>query len=207
MSKSKREHIAGITNLPIFAPNMRIGLFGGSFNPPHIGHRMVSRQVMKRLQLDAIWWLVTPGNPLKNHANLLPLKERVEQARKLITLPNVHVSGFEAAYGFTYTYQSLKFLTQRLKGCKLVWIMGADNLSQFHQWEKHEEIAKLMPMVIYARPGSNQHSLNSRTATRLAKYRIDEYDAKLLPSMKAPAWVYLRGIMSGLSSSKIRTAK
>ncbi len=199
-----QEHIARITNLPASASGMRIGLFGGSFNPPHAGHRLVSRQVMKRLNLDAIWWLVSPGNPLKNHAELAPLKERVEQARSLITLPNVYATGFEAAHGFTYSFDSLLFLKKTLKDRKFIWIMGSDNLKNFHKWERWRSIADLMPMAIYARPNSAINATFSKAAINLAKYRINEDDAALLPFMPAPAWVYLHGIMSQESSSAIR---
>ncbi len=196
--------IAGITDLPISAPNMRIGLFGGSFNPPHEGHKLVSAQVMKRLNLDAIWWLVSPGNPLKNHDDLMPLEQRVKAARDLITLPNVYATGFEAAHGFTYTYDSLFYLKKTLSRRKLVWIMGSDNLKNFHKWERWREIASLMPMAIYARPNSTNKAISSLAAINLAKYRLAQEDASLLPSRKAPSWVYLRGIMSKASSSAIR---
>lgn len=197
-------HIPGITDLPTSAPGMRIGLFGGSFNPPHLGHRLVSRQVMKRLGLDAVWWLVSPGNPLKDNGNLAPLEDRVRTARSLIELPNVHVTGFEAAHGFRYSYDTINYLKKTLTDRKLVWIMGADNLADFHRWERWVEIASLLPMAIYVRPGSSRRAPFSKAALRFAKYRLDESDAQLLPNMKAPAWVYLNGLMSGLSSTAIR---
>jgi nicotinate-nucleotide adenylyltransferase len=200
------QHIPGITDLPPSAPGMRIGLFGGSFNPPHEGHSLVSRQVMKRLGLDAVWWLVSPGNPLKDQTNLAPLADRVLAARKMIDGPNVHVTGFEALHGFRYTYDTLKYLRRMLPGRRLVWIMGADNLAGFHHWERWREIAGLVPMAVYVRPGSSRRAPHSPAATALARYRIDETDARLLPGMDAPAWVYLHGLMSGLSSSAIRAS-
>lgn len=199
--------IPGITELPTSAQGMRIGLFGGSFNPPHEGHRLVSRQVMKRLNLDAIWWIVSPGNPLKDHSDLAPLKDRVLAARQMIELPNVHVTGFEAAHGFRYSYDSLRYLKATLPGRKLIWMMGADNLAGFHRWEHWVEIAHLMPMAVYVRPGSSRRAPFSKAAIRFAKYRLDESDAALLPDLEAPAWVYLQGIMSGLSSTAIRAEK
>ena len=185
---------------------MRIGLFGGSFNPPHQGHRLVSRQVMKRLHLDQVWWLVSPGNPLKDTSNLLPLDQRIAAARQMCTLPGVHVTGFEAAYGFRYTFDTLSHLKTRLPGRKLVWMMGADNLAHFHLWEHWREIAEMMPLAVYVRPGNTRKAVHSPAATALARYRIDETDAYLLPDMPAPAWVYLNGMVSGLSSSAIRAA-
>lgn len=199
--------IPGVTELPISASGMRIGLFGGSFNPPHMGHRLVSRQVLKRLNLDAIWWIVSPGNPLKDHSDLAPLSDRVAAARNLVELPNVHITGFEAAHGFRYSYDSLSYLKQTLPDRKLVWIMGADNLASFHHWEHWVHVAHLMPMAIYVRPGSSRRAPFSKAATRFARYRVDESDATLLPDLGAPAWVYLHGIMSGLSSTAIRQEK
>jgi nicotinate-nucleotide adenylyltransferase len=185
---------------------MRIGLFGGSFNPPHEGHKLVSQQVLKRLNLDAVWWLVSPGNPLKNNKNLPSVEHRVRAARALIERPEIKVTGFEAAHGFRYTYNSLRYLKSRLPARKLVWIMGADNLATFHHWEHWQEIASLMPMAIYMRPGSARGATAARAASVLSKYRLAESDATLLPNCAAPAWVFLHGIMSGLSSSAIRAS-
>lgn len=186
---------------------MRIGVFGGSFNPPHEGHKLVSQQVLKRLQLDAVWWVISPGNPLKDNKNLAPLEDRVRAARDLIELPKVHATGFEAAHGFRYSYDSLRYLKSRLPDRKFVWIMGADNLASFHHWEHWRAIAGLMPMAIYVRPGSSRKAPASPAALTLNQFRIDESDAALLPGRAAPSWVFLHGIMSGLSSSAIRATR
>lgn len=192
------------TALPPSASGMRIGLFGGSFNPPHEGHRLVSQQVLKRLQLDAVWWLVTPGNPLKDNRQLAPLAERIAAARELIELPRVYATGFESEHGFRYTYDTLKFLTETLPDRRFVWIMGADSLRSFHLWERWREIADLMPMAIYVRPGSSRRAPFSPAAQALARYRVDETDAEILPDQQAPAWIYLNGLMSALSSTALR---
>ncbi len=184
---------------------MRIGLFGGSFNPPHQGHRLVSRQALKRLGLDAIWWLVTPGNPLKNQSQLKPLSERIDAARTLVDHPGVRITGFEAEHGFRYTFDTLAFLKSSLPDRKFVWIMGADNLVGFHNWERWQDIARMMPMAIYVRPGDARQAPFSRAATTLSKYRVDESDAHQLANLQAPAWVYLHGIMSELSSTQLRS--
>lgn len=195
-----------LTGLPASAPGMRIGLFGGSFNPPHQGHCLVAREALKRLELDALWWLVSPGNPLKNNSDLAPLAERIAAARALDPGRHIHITGFEAAYGFRYSFDTLRHLKARLPGRKLVWVMGADNLAGFHRWEHWRKIAEMVPIAVYVRPGSTRRAVHSPAATALARYRIDESDAALLADMKAPAWVYLNGIMSGLSSSAIRAA-
>lgn len=195
---------SSITALPLASPGMRIGLFGGSFNPPHEGHRLVALQALKRLGLDAVWFLVSPGNPLKDHADLAPLAERVEATRALMRHPRLRVTGFEAAHGFTYTYETLSYLRRAFPEARFVWIMGADNLAQFHRWERWREIARLMPMAIYVRPGSNHLAPVSQAAISLARYRVDEGDAQLLADLKPPAWIYLHGLMSPLSSSLLR---
>lgn len=141
-----------VTALPPAYRGMRIGLFGGSFNPPHEGHRLVALQALKRLRLDAVWLLVSPGNPLKDHDELAPLADRVAAARRLMAHPRLRVTGFEAAHGFSYTYETLRFLLAARPGVRFVWIMGADNLTQFHHWERWPAIARMMPMAIYVRP-------------------------------------------------------
>ncbi len=196
--------IAGITTLPSSASNMRIGLFGGSFNPPHPGHQLVARQALKRLNLDAVWWLVTPGNPLKDHSELAPLEKRVKASRALITHPAVKATGFEAERGFTYTYETLKHLVTTLPDRNFVWIMGADSFENFHLWERWADIASLVPLAIYVRPGAALTALSSRAAHALKAYRLDEHDAKNLAHSSAPAWVYLTGLMSPLSSTALR---
>lgn len=201
------QKISGITELPHSARGMRIGLFGGSFNPIHEGHRLVAEQCLQRLDLDAVWFLVSPGNPLKNHDELAPLKDRVEDARRKLTHPRIRVTGFEAAHGFRYTYDTLKFLTTTLPDRHFVWIMGADNMVSFHRWDRWREIANMLPIAVYVRPGSSRRAPVSRAAATFARYRLDESDAPLLATRQPPAWVYLHGIMSGLSSSVIRAQR
>jgi nicotinate-nucleotide adenylyltransferase len=196
--------IPRITELPPSGAGMRIGLFGGSFNPAHEGHRLVAEQTLQRLQLDALWVLVTPGNPLKDQSELSPLAERVKATRQVLDHPRIRVTGFEAAHGFTYSWQTVMFLKKTLKDRHFVWIMGADNLVNFHHWERWREIAAMLPIAVYVRPGSSRRATASLAATALAKYRVDEADAGRLAMLKPPAWVYLHGLTSALSSSAIR---
>jgi nicotinate-nucleotide adenylyltransferase len=200
----RRLNISGVTDLPHAGRGMRVGLFGGSFNPPHAGHRLVALEVLKRLELDAVWLLVSPGNPLKDHSELAPLAERVAAARALMAHPRIRATGFEAARGFRYSYETLRFLRRSHPGTHFVWIMGADNLRWFHRWERWREIAALVPMAVYVRPGSSRLAPISRAAQALSRFRIDEADASRLADMRPPAWVYLHGLMSGLSSTLIR---
>ena len=186
---------------------MRIGLFGGSFNPIHEGHRLVVEETLRRLELDALWVLVTPGNPLKNHGDLAPLSDRVLAARRLLDNPKVRVTGFEAAHGFTYSWQTVLFLTKTMPDRRFVWIMGADNLVDFNRWERWQEIAAMVPMAVYVRPGSSRRAPVSMAASYLARWRIDEDDAPRLAALPPPAWVYLHGRQSPLSSSAIRAGR
>ena len=199
--------IPGITELPPSGSHMRIGLFGGSFNPIHEGHRLVVEETLRRLELDALWVLVTPGNPLKNHGDLAPLSDRVLAARRLLDNPKVRVTGFEAAHGFTYSWQTVLFLTKTMPDRRFVWIMGADNLVDFNRWERWQEIAAMVPMAVYVRPGSSRRAPVSMAASYLARWRIDEDDAPRLAALPPPAWVYLHGRQSPLSSSAIRAGR
>lgn len=183
---------------------MRIGLFGGTFNPPHGGHRLASVTALKRLKLDAVWWLVTPGNPLKENSALPPLQARIEAARKVANHPRIVVTGLEAAIGTRYTFDTIEFLTKRCPGVRFVWIMGADNLTSFHRWQRWREIARLVPIAVIDRPRSTLKGAHSRTAAFLAPYRLDEADGGLLARRGAPGFVFLHGPRSDLSSTDLR---
>jgi nicotinate-nucleotide adenylyltransferase len=200
-------HIPGITNLPPSAPGMRIGLFGGSFNPMHQGHLLVMEETLRRLELDALWVLVSPGNPLKDNSHLPSLEDRVLAARALIANPRVRVTGFEAAKGFAYSWQTVNFLTSTLPDRRFVWIMGADSLADFHRWQRWRDIAARLPIAVYVRPGSSHRALASRAATTLDYAQIDETDAAILAQCRTPAWIYLQGRQSGLSSTAIRASR
>ena len=193
--------------LPPHAPGMRIGLFGGSFNPAHEGHRLVALQCLHRLRLDSLWLLVSPGNPLKDHAELAPLEARLAAARALMDHRRIEVTGFEAAHGFRYTWDTLSYLARAAEGTRFVWIMGADSLKDFHHWERWRDIADLVPIAVYARPGSNFRATRSRAATTLEDFRIPQEEAETLADRDPPAWVYLTGLMSDQSSTAIRAAQ
>lgn len=197
-------HSIDAARLPPAAPGMRIGLYGGSFNPAHAGHRHVSRMALKRLRLDRVWWLVTPGNPLKDRSELAPLADRLETARRVAEDPRIAVTGFEAAIGARYTIETLRWLRLRRPALRFVWIMGADSLASFHRWERFREIAELMPIAVIDRPGHTLAALSAPGARALARWRIDETDAALLADRPPPAWVFLHGPRSSLSSTALR---
>jgi nicotinate-nucleotide adenylyltransferase len=183
---------------------MRIGLLGGSFNPPHEGHALITRLVERRLKLDRVWWLVTPGNPLKSLTGLGALDARMEAARRLDVGPKVVVSDIEAQIGSRFTYDTLLWLRRRAPRVHFVWIMGADNLRQLHLWRHWRAIADLVPIVIVDRPGSTLKAISSPAGAALARFRIAERDASRFAAMKPPVLLFLHGPRSGLSSTAIR---
>jgi len=183
---------------------MSVGLFGGSFNPPHQGHELVAEIALRRLDLDQLWWMVTPGNPLKNHDDLASLEERVALSRAIAPGPKVKVTAFEAANNLRFTAETLRFVKARNPGIRFVWIMGADNLRNFHNWQDWRGIAETFPIAVIDRPGSTLAYLSSKMAKTYAHARIDEEDAAVLPMLKAPAWTFIHGPRSSLSSSAIR---
>jgi nicotinate-nucleotide adenylyltransferase len=198
--KTLRAH----SGLPIHAPGMRIGLFGGSFNPPHAAHRAVSLHALKRLQLDRVWWLVTPGNPLKDVNDLPPLEQRLAAARTLAAHPRIDVSDVEAVIGTQYTYDTIRHLLKECSGVRFVWIMGADNLKSFHRWKNWRGIASLVPIAIVDRGGPARTAASGPAWQALARARIPERQAPTLADRKPPAWVFLHGMKSALSSTALR---
>ncbi len=195
---------AGPARLPPAAPGLRIGLYGGSFNPAHLGHRHVSLVAMKRLALDRVWWMITPGNPLKDRSQLAPLDERVGTARAVSNHPRIVVTDFESRIGARFTCQSLAYLRARRPTARFVWIMGADSLAAFHRWRDFRAIAAAMPIAVIDRPGFTLDAPNARGARVLGRWRIDESDAGLLADLEPPAWVFLHGPRSTLSSTALR---
>ena len=190
--------------VPFYSNGMRIGLLGGSFNPPHEAHRAISLFAIKRLKLDRVWWLVTPGNPLKSNGALNHLDARMDAARKLADDPRIDISCLEAVIGVRYTVDTISYLRRRASGLRFVWIMGADNLAQFHRWQNWRRIAAEVPIAVIDRPPQSFRALAAPAAQALARYRLPENQAARLPNQHAPAWVFLTGMKSSLSSTGLR---
>ncbi len=193
-----------LDRLPPHAPGLRIGLFGGSFNPPHDAHRAVSLYAMKRLGLDRVWWLVTPGNPLKDTSDLPPLAERMAAARRLAHHPRIDVTGIEAAIGTSYSYETIVWLKQRCPGVRFVWIMGADNLKSFHRWRNWRGIFTTLPIAVVDRPDGALAATATRAFQAFSGDRLAENHARRLAVSPPPAWIYLHGLKSPLSSTALR---
>jgi nicotinate-nucleotide adenylyltransferase len=190
--------------IPFHTSGMRVGLLGGSFNPPHAAHRAISLFALKRLQLDRVWWLLTPGNPLKSHDGLHALAERAEAARRIADDPRIDISCLEAVIGTRYTVDTIIHLRRRVSGVRFVWIMGADNLAQFHRWKDWRRIASDVPIAVIDRPPQSFRALAAPAAQALARYRLPENQATRLADQQAPAWVFLTGMKSSLSSTGLR---
>lgn len=193
--------------MPHVEKGMQVGLFGGSFNPPHAGHALVAEIALKRLALDQLWWIVTPGNPLKSGDELASLAERLRLSEQIARNPRIKVTAFEAAHNVRYTADTLALVHARNPGVDFVWVMGADSLRDFHRWQRWRQIATTFPIAVIDRPGSTLSFLSSVVAKTFDYARIDEADAPRLARMKAPAWTFIHGPRSLLSSSAIRAAR
>ena len=186
---------------------MRIGLFGGSFDPPHAGHVLASLIALRRLGLDRVWWLVTPGNPLKKTNGLPPLAQRMASARALAKDPRIVITEIEAAIGARYTHQTVAYLLRRCPGVRFVWIMGADNLAGFHRWRRWRTIAQSVAIAVVDRPDSTLRAAHSPAGEWLERFRVSEGQAGALPRLAPPAYLFLHGPRSALSSTQIREAR
>lgn len=201
--KITRRHLI----MPPTAPGMVVGLFGGSFNPPHAGHELVSEIALRRLNLDQLWWMVTPGNPLKDKRALAPLAERLALCETLIHDPAIKVTAFEKTLGTAYTARTLSAVKARNPDVRFIWIMGADNLKGFHRWQNWKRIAETFPIAVIDRPGSTLSYLSSKMARTFDYARVDEDDAGVLWKHRAPAWTFIHGPRSTLSSTALRAAR
>lgn len=188
---------------------MKVGLFGGSFNPAHDGHAHVAETAMRRLDLDRVVWLVSPQNPLKSSNEMAPLEERMASAREMARMvgPRMIVSDVETRIGTRWTVDTLRVLGARHPGVRFVWLMGSDNLAGFHRWRGWTDIMRQMPVAVIARPGSLLDSRSAPAAIRFGRNRIPSSQAGLLPSLEAPAWTYITAPLNPRSSTSIRAAR
>ena len=182
-----------------------IGLMGGSFNPAHSGHRLISELAIKRLGLNKVWWLVSPQNPLKSSAGMASIKERVQNAVKISRNPRIKVMTIESSLNTQYTVDLLKILSKRFSSTRFIWIMGADNLLQFSKWKNWEEITSLVRIAIFDRPNFSLKSLAADMPRRFSGNRLREREGLLLKYKKPPAWIFFHSNLNHISATKIRS--
>jgi nicotinate-nucleotide adenylyltransferase len=193
--------------LPPFGHGQRIGLFGGSFNPAHRGHYMVALYALKRLDLDWIWWLVAPQNPLKDPRETGEYGTRLAYTKRIARHPRFVVTDLEKQIGSRYTAQTLREMRNAFHHAKFVWIMGADSLANMHRWRNWTEIAETIPMAVLARPGFSIRALGSYAALRYESEQIASENAASLVDQKAPAWAFITMPLRKESSTAIRARR
>jgi len=182
----------------------RIGLMGGSFNPAHDGHRHISLRALRGLRLDAVWWLVSPQNPLKPTAGMAPLAARLARAGQVAGHRAIRVTAIEAALGTRYTVDTVAALRRRLPRARFVWLMGADNLAEVTRWRRWPALFALVPIAIFDRPAYSLEALRSPAAARFGRFRGDARRLAALPDMMPPAWIFVTGGLHRASATRIR---
>jgi len=192
------------SGMPYVAPGQTVGLLGGSFDPPHAGHVHITREALKLFGLDRVWWLVSPGNPLKARGPA-PLADRMTASRAIMQHPRVTVTDIEAKLGTRITAETLAKLRAIYPGVRFVWLMGADNLASLHLWRDWQYIMETVPVGVLARPGDRISARMSPAARLYRQYRIDAQASHLLAHANAPAWCFVNVPMVDLSSTAIRT--
>lgn len=193
--------------LPRRHSHQKIGLLGGSFNPAHSGHREISLAALDWLGLDAVWWLVSPGNPLKAREIYMPYEERLRRARRAANHPSIVVSNFEERRSLQYTVDTLEALVALWPQMRFVWLMGADALANFHEWKDWRRIARLVPIAVFSRPGFEDAAGTSPAAKELAAFRIDAARARSLPDAEPPAWAFCEETANPQSATAIRNRR
>ena len=188
---------------PFARPGQTIGLLGGSFDPPHPGHVHITLQALKRFGLDRVWWLVSPGNPLKTRGPA-PLETRMAACRAIMQHPRVEVTDIEAQVGTRITAHTIATLRAMYPGVRFVWLMGADNLAQLHHWQDWRYIMDNVPVGVLARPGDRISARMSPAARIYAPYRISGTASHLLAQAEPPAWCFVNVPMVDWSSTEIR---
>jgi len=190
---------------PIFVSHgQRIGLLGGSFNPAHLGHRAMTLQALKQLDLDQVWWLVTPQNPLKSVTGMASLNTRLAEAKRLANHPRIVVTDIEAQFGTRYTIDLLRQLRRRYPDIAFVWLMGADNMRQVTYWRNWVEIFKTVPVAVFRRPAYAAGRGVGKAAQRFSKAWLPAKAAPCLADKDAPAWLVLDHPLNYLSATDIR---
>lgn len=185
----------------------KTGLLGGSFNPAHRGHRQLSIRAARALGLDEVWWLVSPGNPLKDGSEMAPLRARLASARRAARGLPIRVTTIERELGTRYTIDTLRALRRRFPGREFIWLMGADNLAQFHKWRDWRKIACMVPIAVVARPGYDGPARSARAMGWLRRAVRPAGKARQWAKWSKPALVLLRLPPDPTSATALRAAE
>ncbi len=194
-----------LNGFPIAYRGQKVGLLGGSFDPPHAGHLHITHQALRRFRLDWVWWLVSPGNPIKNDAPAT-LERRIGAARGIVAHPRVQVTDIETRLGTRFTAHTIVQLQSVYPGVRFVWLMGADNLIGFHRWDRWQTILDSVPVGVLARPGQQLRAGLSPVARAYARFRLPQGAGRILATQVAPAWILAGGPMVEVSSTEIRAS-
>lgn len=186
---------------------LRVGLLGGSFNPAHEGHRHVSLLALKLLGLDYVWWLVSPQNPLKSRRGMASLADRLAEARRVARHPRIRITAIETALGTTFTAETLDRLHEHFPATRFVWLMGADNLTQIPRWRNWTRIFETTPIAVFSRPPYSLGALHGQAARRYRRHRVGQRQARQLPGMEPPAWVFFQNPLHPASATAIRNRR
>jgi nicotinate-nucleotide adenylyltransferase len=191
-------------NLNVFKnTNFFIGLLGGSFNPPHFGHLFITNQLINKLNLDYVWWILTPKNPLKESKDLMRFEERMLACQKITAQnPKIIVTDLEYKLNNSITYETLNYIFKNYGGNNFVFIIGADNLANFHLWHHWQDIWQKIKIVVYGRKNYQHKSLKSEAAIKFGKYRVTSYND--FKEKKPPCWIMTHGELINISSTQLR---
>ena len=192
-----------IRHLPAASPRHRVGLLGGSFDPPHLGHKHISDWALKQFNLDQVWWLVSPGNPLKRNVPA-SVDIRISLAADIVINPKTVISNVESEYGLRFSADTITSLKVSCPSTKFVWIMGADNLVGIHRWQRWWRIFEAVPVGVLARQGHNLAACNSVAARRYSRFRCRPEFSHNLALLEPPAWCFVNSPLYAISSTSIR---
>jgi nicotinate-nucleotide adenylyltransferase len=208
MGRRSVESLCGaeLLTAPLRGRPIRIGLLGGSFNPAHRGHRAISLAAIEALDLDAMWWLVSPGNPLKPAAGMAPRPARLASARAMARAARIRPTDIEMRLGTRYTVDTLAALVRRFPRQRFIWVMGADNLQQFDRWRAWRRIARTVPIAVIARPGYDGAARAAPAMGWLRRFQRPARHAKTWTTWSVPALVLLRFRPDPTSATQIRAA-
>lgn len=185
--------------------NIRVGLFGGSFNPIHEGHIQLAQRALKFLQLDQVWLMVSPGNPLKaSHTDMAPFDKRYQGAIKCVDGRRLIATDIETRIHTRYSCDTISLLQQRFPLCRFVWLMGADGLAQMALWSHWQEILAIVPMAVFPRPPYIYSALNGQAAQWARRSRLPSRYATILADLQPPAWVFVPAPENSISATALR---